>query len=95
MGIEFKRWLPLATAVGLAWLPAVLTPYTSDLVIKIFVLAVFALSLELLVGMTGLVSLGHAAFLGIGAYVAVLASPEVDPAHPLLLGAACVGAAAL
>ena len=58
--------------VVLATLPAVLTPYTSDLVIKILVLAVFALSLELLVGMTGLVSLGHAAFFGIGAYAAVL-----------------------
>jgi len=90
-----KRWLPLAVAVLLALLPAVLTPYTSDLVIKIVILAVFALSLELLVGMTGLVSLGHAAFFGIGAYVAVLASPEYDPANLLLLGTACVGAAAL
>jgi len=95
VGTELKRWLPLAVAVGLALLPAVLTPYTSDLVIKILVLAVFALSLELLVGMTGLVSLGHAAFFGIGAYVAVLASPEYDPANPLLLGAASVAAAAL
>jgi len=95
VGTEVKRWLPLAAAVGLALLPAVLTPYTSDLVIKIVILAVFALSLELLVGMTGLVSLGHAAFFGIGAYVAVLASPEYDPANLLLLGATCVGAAAL
>lgn len=90
-----KHWLPLAAALGLAALPSVLTPYTSDLVVKIVILAVFALSLELLVGMTGLVSLGHAAFFGIGAYVAVLASPEYDPANLLLLGAACVGAAAL
>ena len=95
MGTELKRWLPVAAALGLALLPAVLTPYTSDLVIKIVILAVFALSLELLVGMTGLVSLGHAAFFGIGAYVTVLASPEYDPANLLVLGAACVGAAAL
>lgn len=95
MGTEIKRWLPAAVAVLLALLPAVLTPYTSDLVVKIVVLAVFALSLELLVGMTGLVSLGHAAFFGIGAYTAVLASPEADAANLIVLGAACVGAAAL
>ncbi len=72
-----KAWfVPLAAAVALAALPAVLTPYTQDLVLKIAVYAIFALSLELLVGMTGLVSLGHAAFLGIGAYVTVLASRD-------------------
>src|SRR5690606_16717419 len=41
--------------------------------------AIFALSLELLVGTTGLVSFGHAAFLGIGAYLVVLASPDDGP----------------
>ncbi len=43
---------------------------------RIAVYAIFALSLELLVGATGLVSLGHAAFLGIGAYATVLASGD-------------------
>jgi branched-chain amino acid transport system permease protein len=68
--------LPAAIALVLFALPAVLTPYTQDLVVKIAIYAVFALSLELLVGMTGLVSLGHAAFLGIGAYVTVLAAGD-------------------
>src|SRR5436190_16865459 len=86
-------WLPdVAVALALAALPAVLTPYTHDLVVKIALYAVFALSLELLVGMTGLVSLGHAAFLGIGAYVTALAADKVSSA-PLLLALA-VGAAA-
>ena len=75
-------------------LPALLTPYTHDLVVKIMVLSVFALSLELLVGMTGLVSLGHAAFLGLGAYMTVLLSPEADPGHLLKLMGAAVGVAA-
>ncbi len=88
-------WLPLAGLALLAALPAVLTPYTSDLVVKIIILAVFALSLELLVGMTGLVSLGHAAFLGLGAYTAVLVSPEWEAANLALLLPACVGVAAL
>ncbi len=88
----------LAPWIALALLlagPLVLTPYTYDLVVKIMVLAVFALSLELLVGMTGLVSLGHAAFFGLGAYTTVLLSPEYDPGNALLQLAAAVGAAAL
>jgi len=70
-------WIvPTVAALVLFALPAVLTPYTQDLVVKIAIYAVFALSLELLVGVTGLVSLGHAAFLGIGAYVTVLAAGD-------------------
>jgi branched-chain amino acid transport system permease protein len=70
-------WLvPSLVALLLFALPAMLTPYTQDLVVKIAIYAVFALSLELLVGVTGLVSLGHAAFLGIGAYVTVLAAGD-------------------
>jgi branched-chain amino acid transport system permease protein len=85
-------WLSLAL---LASAPALLTPYTHDLVLNIMVASVFALSLELLVGMTGLVSLGHAAFLGIGAYVTVLLSPQYDPGNPLLLAGAAALIAAL
>ena len=72
-----------------------LTPYTTDLVVKILIFAVFALSLELLVGMTGLVSLGHAAFFGLGAYVTVLLSPEADPGNVALLAGAAMAVAAL
>jgi branched-chain amino acid transport system permease protein len=72
-----RDWIvPAVAALALFALPAVLTPYTQDLVVKIAIYAVFALSLELLVGVTGLVSLGHAAFLGIGAYVTVLAAGD-------------------
>ena len=68
--------VPTAAAVLLLALPAALSPYTQDMVVRIAIYAIFALSLELLVGITGLVSLGHAAFLGIGAYVTVLASGD-------------------
>ena len=94
-GSRLSMALPWVAALVLALGPAVLSPYASELVAKVVVLSVFALSLELLVGMTGLVSLGHAAFFGIGAYTAVLASPEYDPANLLVLGAASIGAAAL
>jgi branched-chain amino acid transport system permease protein len=69
-------WLvPLVALLLLAGVPLVAGEYLQDLVVKIVILAIFALSLELLVGTTGLVSLGHAAFLGIGAYATVLAAP--------------------
>ena len=91
-----RPWLmPVAVAIVLALLPAVLTPYTHDLVVKIAVFAIFALSLELLVGTTGLVSLGHAAFLGIGGYVTVLATGDRGAQSVLWLLPAVVGAAAL
>lgn len=91
-----KDWLiPVLGAALLALLPLVVAPYTQDLAVKMMVFAIFALSLELLVGMTGLVSLGHAAFFGIGAYVTVLASPEYDPGSvAMLLPMAMLAAAA-
>ena len=89
-----RPWIvPVAAAALLFALPDVLTPYTQDLVVKIAIYAVFALSLELLVGATGLVSLGHAAFLGIGAYVTVLASGDAG-APPWAVLPLAVGAAA-
>jgi branched-chain amino acid transport system permease protein len=86
--------VPVIAAVVLFALPAVLAPYTQDLVQRIAIYAIFALSLELLVGATGLVSLGHAAFLGIGAYVAVLASRDGASASLAWLLPAAVAAAA-
>ena len=67
----------LAFAAGFPWFGE---KYYVDLVMKIMILSVFALSLELLVGQTGLVSFGHAAFFGIGAYAAALLSPQSGPA---------------
>lgn len=66
-----------------------------DLVTKIMIYAIFALSLELLVGGTGLVCFGQAAFFGIGAYTAVLLSPSSEAASLAWLLPACVLAAAV
>jgi len=79
---------------ALAVYPFVAGTFGIDLVTKIMVYAVFALSLELLVGSTGLVCFGQAAFFGIGAYAAVLLSPQSDPASLVWLLPACVLAAA-
>jgi branched-chain amino acid transport system permease protein len=89
-----------AVFVGLAFLalaayPLVAGNFGVDLVTKIMIYAIFALSLELLVGGTGLVCFGHAAFFGIGAYATVLLSPQSDPGSVVLLLSAAVAAAAL
>jgi branched-chain amino acid transport system permease protein len=88
-------WWPLLAVVALALLPLVLSAYLQELVLKIAIYAIFALSLELLVGWTGLISLGHAAFFGIGAYLTVLLSPESEPGSlGVLLPLAMLGAGA-
>ena len=79
----------------LALYPLVAGKFGIDLVTKIMIFAIFALSLELLVGGTGLVCFGHAAFFGIGAYAAVLLSPQDGAASLLWLLPAASGAAAL
>lgn len=86
--------LPLAVAIALGFAPLILGSYYQELALKIMIYAIFALSLELLAGTTGLVSLGHAAFFGIGAYVTALATPEAAPASVLVLIPLAVLAAA-
>jgi len=73
-----KNLFAIASFVALALYPLVSGSYGIDLVTKIMIFAVFALSLELLVGTTGLVCFGHAAFFGIGAYAAVLLASPTD-----------------
>lgn len=87
-------WLPAGCALALALCFPLLSPYLSDLVVKVMILSIFALSLQLLVGMTGLVSLGHAAFYGIGAYATVLGSGSEGGSIALLLPLAMGAAAA-
>jgi branched-chain amino acid transport system permease protein len=91
---SISGWLlPVAAAVLLAALPMFLSSYLQDLVLKIVIYAIFALSLELLVGTTGLISLGHAAFFGIAAYITVLASSDSEASSILrLLPLAMLGA---
>jgi branched-chain amino acid transport system permease protein len=68
-----RRAAELAVLVALVILPFLMGDYPRALVSEIFIFAILAMSLELLLGFTGLMSLGHAAFFGLGAYtVAVL-----------------------
>jgi branched-chain amino acid transport system permease protein len=84
----------IGTFAALALFPLVAGGWGLDLVTKIMIYAVFALSLELLVGATGLVCFGQAAFFGIGAYAAVLLSPQSEAAAIFWLLPASVLAAA-
>ena len=87
--------LALLVVAALAALPLFLGTYEVDLVAKILVLAIFALSLELLVGQTGLVSFGHAAFFGLGAYTTALLLQDPDPRSFWLVLAAAMAMAGL
>src|SRR6478609_11070158 len=91
---RISHFVPLLCALALAVLGPTRSPYLADFVVKIMILSSFALSLELLVGMTGLVSLGHAAFYGIGAYATVLGSGKDGGSIAMLLPLAMGSAAA-
>ena len=80
----------LASFAALAVFPHVAGNFGVDLATKIMIFAVLALSLELLVGKTGLVCFGQAAFFGIGAYATVLLSPSDGPASVATLLPLCV-----
>ena len=88
-----RTWFVAAAFGLLALYPLVAGDFGIDLVTKIMVFAILALSLELLVGGTGLVCFGQAAFFGIGAYAAVLLSPQDAPPSLLWLLPACMAAA--
>jgi branched-chain amino acid transport system permease protein len=79
----------------LAAFPLAGAGFYADLVTKVMILAIFAMSLDLLVGYTGLVSFGHAAFFGVGAYALALATPKYEAASLWLTLPAAVLAAGL
>src|SRR5687768_11591203 len=84
------RWHPLEIVFWLATLlPFYFFPSYLSLASQIAIAALFALSLDLILGYAGIVSLGHAAFFGMGAYTAGLVSKWGwgEPLSLLLLGA--------
>jgi len=76
-GSRWKTWEPVF------WLLVLASPFllgTHALIInEIAIVALFAISLDLVLGYTGIVSLGHAAFFGMGAYAAALFAKLVMP----------------
>jgi branched-chain amino acid transport system permease protein len=90
--IRWTEWLPWIVAlVAYFTLPEYLT-----LGARILVFVLLALSLDLVVGYAGIVTLGHAAFFGFGAYVAGILSAKSGITDPLVqLAAATAGAGLL
>jgi branched-chain amino acid transport system permease protein len=87
------RWAGLAVGLVVAWaLPRVLYP---PVALDILCWALFAVSVDLLLGFTGLLSFGHAAFWGTSAYAAGLAAIHWGLPFPLAVLAGALTAAAL
>jgi branched-chain amino acid transport system permease protein len=100
--MRFAGWALVAlAAAALVTLPYWSAPWESSrfattVVRDALILAIFALSLDLLVGRAGMPSLGHAAFFGAGAYAAGIAGQRLATDQlPVTLGAAAVVAALL
>jgi branched-chain amino acid transport system permease protein len=93
-------WWLVVGILALALFPAIAEKFYLQLITKIMILSIFALSLDLLVGYAGLVSLGHAAFFGVAAYTLALAAPASDAPNlwltlPLALMASAITALAI
>ncbi|KQW00256.1 branched-chain amino acid ABC transporter permease [Rhizobacter sp. Root1221] len=91
-----SRWKPwelvLLAALSVSWF---FVGEHALLANEIAILALFALSLDLILGYAGVISLGHAAFFGTGAYVAALFAKHVMPDPLVGLGVAIAAAALL
>jgi branched-chain amino acid transport system permease protein len=98
--LRASRWRPWEPVLWLiAFAAPVAVPTHAALINEIAIVALFAMSLDLVLGYTGIVSLGHAAFFGMGAYTAALFAKHVMPdplaglavgiAAATLLGALC------
>ena len=99
--LQRGAWALLAVLIAL---PFISTPYTVILGIDILVFALFAASLHFMMGPAGMVSFGHAAYMGLGAYgaglllksagapmeVSLLAAPLLAGAGALVFGWFCV-----
>lgn len=87
------RWLLLAVGVGVAvWLPnGLYAPVAVDMLCW----ALFAVAVDLLLGYTGLLSFGHAAFWGTSAYATGLIAVNLGWPFPLAVLAGALAAAVL
>jgi len=95
---NLPRGLQVALALGLVALaafPFFATDFYAQMVARMMILAIFAMSLDLLQGVTGLVSLGHAAFFGLAGYALAFLTPADQPVSLWWTLPAAVAASAL
>ena len=96
--LRLRHWVTSAALVGLFVLPALVElfdqPFLLDLFTRIMITAIAAVSLNLILGYGGMISFGHAAYIGIGAYA--IGIPAYYELHDGFLQlAVTVGASAL
>jgi len=89
--IGWLGWLPFAAALVVFFT----LPEYVPLGARILVYILFALSLDLILGYAGIITLGHTAFFGLGAYVAGILGAKAGVTDPLLQLAAAGAAAAV
>jgi branched-chain amino acid transport system permease protein len=92
-GVELPRWLLLVLGAALLLAPPWLPTFYVLVLVEVLAFALFAASLHLLMGTGGMVSFGHAAAFGVGAYGAALLVHWVKAPMLLALGAAPLAAA--
>jgi branched-chain amino acid transport system permease protein len=77
-GTDFGRlWLWIGLFLLFVIIPSISKPYTLYIINSIGVAAIAAIGLNILIGFTGQISLGHGAFFGVGAYTAAILSTSV------------------
>jgi branched-chain amino acid transport system permease protein len=89
--IRWTEWLPWVAALGGFFL----LPEYLALGARILIFILFALSLDLILGYAGIITLGHSAFFGLGAYTAGIVSAKLGVHDNFLQLVAAAGAAAL
>ena len=78
--LQASRWKPWEPVLWLlAFAAPLVLPSHALIINEIAIVALFAVSLDLVLGYTGIVSLGHAAFFGMGAYSAALFAKHIHP----------------
>ncbi len=93
MSHRLNRMLIVALALLLAGLVALKSSYFNQIAITTMIFVILTASLNLITGSAGLLSLGHAAFFGVGAYAAALLATRFGWPFWLTLPAAGVAAA--
>jgi branched-chain amino acid transport system permease protein len=93
--LRLERWVPAATLGTAAGLLVLLPPYYIHLATLALIFALLAMSLNLLMGYTGLTSFGHAAYFGVGAYAAAVVVLRYGGGFPAAAAAGVVAAGLL
>ncbi len=85
--------LVILVALFLLFMPLMVEGYWLHLAMEIFVMSLFAISLNLVMGYGGMISFGHAGFYGVGLYITAGLLKGSSVALPFVLVAASLGAA--